>query len=216
MPEGTVTPAPEGTAPAVTPEGEGTNPNDQGSTPAGADTPLDTAVMGGKYKTVGELETANKALQKELEGRPKPTPDPNEEEEDEEGSKPVTQADLKTHQAQQAETAKFNTITSKLGITGPKKEALAAYGEKPENREKSWEDLAVEIGYSDTDRVAAALGQSSDEKGGGIPGKKAATLEDAKSVQEVDEAIDDMSDEEFMTQTDALAGKTPKEGAFQY
>lgn len=197
-----------GSADADTQDDQGSQSDDQGSQSVGLDTPLDPAVMGGKYKTVGDLVNAAKDKQKEAQGYKPADPKPNDEDD-----QPVTQKQLKVLEAQRAEQAKFDNVTSKLGIKGARKDALAAYGES--NPDKSWQDIAVELGFTDSDRVASALGQSSDERGGNMPGRKVSSIGDATTVEEVDEAIDNMSDEEFIKETDALAGKNG-EKKFEY
>lgn len=194
---------------------------DQGSESKGLDTPLnEDANFGGKYGTVGDLVTAHKSLQGKLEEKADAdNPEKKETEKketDPEAEKPLTRADLETHTKQQAEEVKLAKTCTSLGLTDAQKTALAGYSERPENLEKDFADLALELGFATEDKVAIAKGQTKTEKGGAIPGKGAKSLGDANSVEEVNEAIDDMSDEEFIAETDEMAGKTAKEGEFQY
>lgn len=119
----------------------------------GMDTPLKTPIMG-KYKTVGEFQKAYTELQGQVtranQGRDERTPEQIKDDE-----RPLTVKEYNEinalANAQQAETIKFNKVKDDLGISDAQANALAAYGELKQNKEKDYRDLAIELGFADAD-----------------------------------------------------------------
>lgn len=135
----------------------------------GLDTPLKNPIMG-KYKTVGEFQKAYAELQGQVtranQGRNDGNPADNKDD-----NRPVTVKEL--HEinaiaaAQQAQTVKFNKVKDELGISDAQANALAAYGELTQNRDKDYRDLAKELGFADENgnRTEKAKGMGRDELG---------------------------------------------------
>jgi hypothetical protein len=140
----------------------------------GLDTPLKTPIMG-KYKTVGEFQKAYTELQGQV-TRANQGKDERTEEQKKDDERPLTVKEFNEinalSAAQAAQTVKFNKVKDDLGISDAQANALAAYGELTQNREKDYRDLAKELGFADEEGNRTEKAKAMGRGEMGIPARR--------------------------------------------